>query len=98
MLTTGVRELKARLSQILREVQRGELVLVTDRGRVVAELRQPGTGATAPESREERALSRMAADGHLRLAERAPSGYPKSPIRSPAGTAVKLLNEERGDR
>ena len=42
MKAVGIRELKARLSQYIREVRRGEVVLVTDRGEVVAELRQPG--------------------------------------------------------
>ncbi|HKP27957.1 MAG TPA: type II toxin-antitoxin system prevent-host-death family antitoxin, partial [Gemmatimonadales bacterium] len=97
MLTIGVRELKARLSQILREVQRGEVVLVTDRGRVVAEMRQPGLGATVPESPEDRALARLAAEGHVRLAEPKGFGYPRSPIRSPDGTALELLREERGE-
>ena len=98
MLTIGVRELKARLSQILREVQRGELVLVTDRGRVVAELRQPGLAAPVQASRDEQALGRLAAEGHLRLAEEPASGYPKSPIRAPEATAKDLLREERGER
>jgi antitoxin (DNA-binding transcriptional repressor) of toxin-antitoxin stability system len=40
--TAGVRELKAHLSAYLRDVERGDVVLVTDRGRVVAELRPPG--------------------------------------------------------
>jgi len=39
MKTAGVREIKAHLSGYLREVAHGEVVLVTDRGRVVAELR-----------------------------------------------------------
>ena len=38
-----VKELKNRLSHYLREVAGGELVLVTDRGKVVAELRRPST-------------------------------------------------------
>jgi antitoxin (DNA-binding transcriptional repressor) of toxin-antitoxin stability system len=42
MKTAGVRELKAHLSALLREVASGETLLVTDRGRVVAELRPPG--------------------------------------------------------
>ena len=40
MRTIGIRELKAELSRVLRDVQRGDTVLVTDRGRVVAELRK----------------------------------------------------------
>ena len=41
MRTIGIRELKAQLSRTLREVRDGDVFLVTDRGRVVAELRQP---------------------------------------------------------
>ena len=43
----GVRELKNRLSACLREVAAGEVVLVTDRGRVVAEFRRPRAEALA---------------------------------------------------
>src|SRR5437762_757049 len=43
--TVAVRELKNRLSAYLREVAAGEVVLVTDRGRVVAELRRPSAEA-----------------------------------------------------
>ena len=97
MRTVGVRELKASLSRLLRDVQRGELVLVTDRGRVVAELRQPGV-VVPVDSPIDRVLRHMAAEGTLRLAERSPDPYPASPLRNPAGTAVELLAEERGDR
>lgn len=97
MRTIGVRELKARLSQILREVQRGEVLLVTDRGRVVAELRQPGATTFSTTSTEEQALGRMASGGSLRLAERRVEHYPPSPIRSAAGTANDLLSQERGE-
>jgi hypothetical protein len=97
MRTIGVRELKARLSQVLREVQQGESVLVTDRGRVVAELRLPDASAWAANAPPP-AITRLAAKGHLRLAAPAPDPYPASPISSPAGLARKLLDEERGDR
>jgi hypothetical protein len=39
--TVNLQTLKAELSAFLRHVQRGDVVLVTDRGRVVAEIRQP---------------------------------------------------------
>lgn len=42
MRTVGIRELKNRLSEYLRLVRRGERILVTDRGEVMAELRRPG--------------------------------------------------------
>jgi antitoxin (DNA-binding transcriptional repressor) of toxin-antitoxin stability system len=41
----AIKELESRLSACLRDVQAGEGVRVTDRGRVVAELRQPGPAA-----------------------------------------------------
>jgi antitoxin (DNA-binding transcriptional repressor) of toxin-antitoxin stability system len=42
MKTVGIRELKNRLSEYLREVRAGESVLVTDRGEVIAEVSPPG--------------------------------------------------------
>lgn len=44
MKSVGLRELKNRLSEYVREVRSGEAVLVTDRGEVVAELIAPGQG------------------------------------------------------
>ena len=44
MKSVGVRELKNRLSEYIRQVRAGESVLVTDRGEVVAELAPPGQG------------------------------------------------------
>ena len=38
MQTVGIRELKARLSRHLRRVQRGERLIVTDRGQAIATL------------------------------------------------------------
>ncbi len=39
MKAVGIKQLKARLSEYLREVRRGETLLVTDRDEVIAELR-----------------------------------------------------------
>ena len=96
MRTIGVRELKAQLSRVLRDVQSGEAFLVTDRGRVVAELRKPD-GGILTESRVERALSRLAASGVLRVAERPMASYAASPLRMPDGSARDLLNADRDD-
>lgn len=96
MRTIGIRELKGRLSQVLRDVGSGEVFLVTDRGRVVAELRRPDAGPLVL-STEERALARLAAEGHLRVAERPTMTYRESPVRSPDGLAQQLIDEDRGD-
>lgn len=95
MRTIGVRELKAHLSRVLREIQlSGEVVLVTDRGRVVAELRLP-TPSPAEETPADRGLRRLAAEGGLRVAERRQEPHRKSPLTHAAGTAQALLAAER---
>ena len=98
MRVVGIRELKAQLSSVLREVQRGETILVTDRGRVVAEIRQPGDANTA-RSRAEEGLLRLAARGELRLARRPKRPLPPSPISTPMpeGTAQELIDWVRGE-
>ena len=98
MVTVGIRELKNRLSEYLRLVRTGELVQVTDRGTVVAEIQAPG-------------LTRYAARvpaGLLELARRheATLGLPNDPSlyevgRAPAldgMTTQELLDAERGER
>lgn len=95
MKAVGIRELKARLSRYLRDAQAGEVILITDRGRVVAELRAPGPDTPA-QSETDRALRRLADTGALRIGERHDPGlYERSPLRVPAGTARQLLEEER---
>ncbi|CAN5922883.1 hypothetical protein BH11GEM2_BH11GEM2_10920 [soil metagenome] len=96
MRTIGIRELKAELSRVLRDVQRGDIVLVTDRGRVVAELRKPDA-STWSASPHERALARLSAGGHVRIAEPAAAPYPRSPLKSRKGLAQQLLDEDRSE-
>ena len=96
MKTIGIRELKARLSQVLRDVANGDVYLVTDRGRVVAELRKPDV-AQRDVAPEERDLARLAAEGHLRVAERPRGPYRASPLRVRKGLAQQLIDEERGE-
>jgi prevent-host-death family protein len=69
MRAAGVREIKNRLSEYLRLVAEGETVLVTDRGRVVAQLAPPPVHAP-PALSENDALRRLAAAGKIRLPER----------------------------
>ena len=96
MRTIGIRELKARLSSVLRDVQRGDHILVTDRGRVIAELRLPDTSQWN-DSPAQRARARLAAEGHLRIAERAARTYQRSPIKAPSGLALEMLGADRGE-
>jgi len=90
-----VRELKNRLSAYLREVAQGEIVLVTDRGRVVAELRRPST-SLQPSGRDE-ALARLHAEGVLLPGlPQDPAAYRRTRIRL-EGKSQHLLDADRGE-
>jgi antitoxin (DNA-binding transcriptional repressor) of toxin-antitoxin stability system len=64
MKTVRVRDLRERLSAYLREVRRGEAILVTDHGEVVAELRQPNPADRVP-TRDELAYRELVGRGLL---------------------------------
>jgi prevent-host-death family protein len=97
MKSVGLRELKNRLSEYVREVRSGESVLVTDRGEVVAELLPVGQ---APDERGvPSGLMALARRGQMTLgASNDATLYPKlSPLLKRHRGAV-LLDEERGTR
>lgn len=96
MNTVGVPELKNRLSEYLRRIHQGEEIFVTDRGRVVAELRQPGR---EPADAAYPGLERHARAGKARVG--APSRldlYPPATSGVPSCTVRRLLDQEQGDR
>lgn len=67
MYTAGIREFKAKISQYLADVRRGEVILITDRGEVVAEVRSPlGPAGQDPRTR---ALGGLVLRGELRLGD-----------------------------
>jgi prevent-host-death family protein len=97
MKTVGLRELKNRLSEYVREARSGEGVLVTDRGEVVAELIPPGQGIDERSVPSE--LAALARKGQLTLgASNDAEIYPKLPAVLKRHRAVDLLDEERGTR
>jgi antitoxin (DNA-binding transcriptional repressor) of toxin-antitoxin stability system len=98
MKTAGIRDLKARLSGYLRDVARGDVVLVTDRGRVVAELRPPGSPERAV-SRADLRYHALVERGLLRPAA-APGAIDWSAaprVRLRRGTSQELLEAERAE-
>src|SRR5579859_8078082 len=97
MKSVGLRELKNRLSEYVREVRSGEGVWVTDRGEVVAELIPPGQGSQQPGVPA--GLVALARRGQLTLgASNKPAVYPKLSRLLKRHQATELLNEERGAR
>jgi antitoxin (DNA-binding transcriptional repressor) of toxin-antitoxin stability system len=92
MITVGLKVLKNRLSEYIRAVSSGEIVLVTDRDRVVAEIRAPaGRGP-------------LVSDAHLAEAMRrgwvsAPvMPSPSVPPRAPVAPLSEILSELERDR
>jgi len=97
MKTVGLRELKNRLAEYVREVRSGEGVLVTDRGEVVAELVPPGAATT--ESGAPSGLVALAKAGRLTLgADNDAAAYPKLSRLLKRHRAAELLDAERGGR
>lgn len=97
MKAVGIRELKDRLSAYLRLVRSGEVVLVTDRGEVVAELRPPGPSTQASDIPPK--LVELARQGLVTLGPpNDPALYAPLSQVMPDGAALRLLEEERGNR
>ena len=97
MKAVGLRELKNRLAEYVRQVRAGEEVLVTDRGAVVAELGPPGR--TAVNGAVPAGLVDLAIRGLLTVgAPNDASAYPKLPRVLTPGRVTRLLDEERGPR
>ncbi len=93
----AVKELKNRLSAYLREVASGEVVLVTDRGKVVAELRRPTREMRLGAIEE--ALERWHAEGLLVPGlpqDRA--AYRRTRVALDGVRSADLLEAERGNR
>ena len=97
MKSVGLRELKNKLSEYVREVRSGEIVMVTDRGEVVAELLP--AGQRLDETGVSSGLMALAKKGHLTLgASNDAMLYPKLSPLLKRHRATVLLDEERGIR
>ena len=99
MRVVGIRELKAKLSAYVREVARGEVFLVTDRDRVVAELRPPGATLAAPGDELEESIRALIDAGELAPPARSKDGWSWE-VRGaglPEGTALRVLDELRSE-
>lgn len=95
MKSTGIAELKTRLSRYLERVKNGEEVVITDRGRPVARI-VPIRGGEAPASRRERlARAGLLLPGRGRLRPgllRPPKGDPRI-----GRSVLEALLEERAE-
>ena len=98
METVGIRQLKNNLSKYVRQVEGGDVLIVTDRGRVVAEMVPPGSSRRRD---IHPGLLEMERRGQIRLATRPndPSLYRRMPHIDLGGKTIQdLIDEIRGDR
>jgi prevent-host-death family protein len=94
MRTVGLKTLKNKLSEYVRLAAAGETVVITDRGRTVAELGPP---RPEPRSWRERGIR----EGWIRPAVRGPDWPPPKPRPIPGLTLEQLmadLDKDREDR
>lgn len=85
-----MREAKAKLSQILRDVQRGGEWTITDHGRPVARVSSPESSELALEER----LRRLEERGWIEPLDHEPLPLPR-PLPLPKGLASRWLTEDR---
>ena len=96
--TVNIRALKDKLSAYLRDVQHGDVLLVTDRGRVIAELRQPTLNHHALDAVQDRE-QKMMERGDLRIGlPNSPTAYRKTGVRLAEADIDAVLAWTRGDR
>ena len=91
--TVGARELKTRLGTYLRQVQKGTTLIVTERGRPVAELRPLSIETQG----EEAHLDELVALGILSRQAKTPLA-PFKPIRTKGPLVSTAIIEDREDR
>jgi antitoxin (DNA-binding transcriptional repressor) of toxin-antitoxin stability system len=99
MKSVGIKQLKAHLSEYVRQIKAGEVVLVTDRDEVVAELRPP-TSHHARTNDTEAMLQRLASEGEVTRAQHTKEAWAWKAKGAglPSGSASKILDELRADR
>lgn len=93
MRSVGLKVLKNRLSEYVRLAAQGEVVLVTDRDRVVAELTPPSAGRSRDLA--DAVLAEAVREGWIRPAAMAQAG---APPRRPVAKLRALLAELDDDR
>jgi len=84
METVGIKQLKTHLSRYVQRARRGERIIITERGKEVAEL--------VPPSSEREAVLSLASQGKLSWSGRKPSGMSGVGIRGKPLSETVLKN------
>jgi hypothetical protein len=93
----GVKELKNNLSAYLREVRRGTRIFISDRGVIVAELREPLQNSVGPLPLPP-ALADWISTGIVSPPLTKKEKLPSSPVKVGSGIALELLEADRGEK
>ena len=91
--TIGIGKLKSNLSSYIREVKAGTTILITDHGDIVAELRAPEKEYA--QLKRDRLRQEWIDAGKLLLPQEDKKPLKRSPISFPAGTSIRILDDER---
>jgi antitoxin (DNA-binding transcriptional repressor) of toxin-antitoxin stability system len=92
----GLRELKNRLTEYVRDARAGESILITDRGEVVAEINPPRRAIV--DSSVPPGLLDLARRGLVTLGNKTAAPYRRPRGRVKWEDVTALLDEERGER
>lgn len=95
MRTVGLKALKNKLSEYVRAASSGETVVITDRGRVVAELVAPQH--LSDRYKDHPVLARGVREGWITAAQN-PGGEPPPASTVPGVTFERLMTDLRRDR
>lgn len=96
MKAVGIKTLKNRLSEYVRIAARGEVVLVTDRDRVVAELRAPSIGRATV--LDDALLAAAVREGLLRPPLLPGLGLPPRRPLMPLAELLRGIDSDRSER
>ena len=94
MASTGIRDLKNNLSRYVRRIEAGERISVTAHGRVVAEMGPPGAYPAGRLSHYDSLIASGAVRPPLENGDPL-ADWPD--IHLPAGTAARLIDDDRGE-
>lgn len=97
MKRVGIKALKNNLSAVIREVEAGATVLVTDRDRVVARITPEPVATVGVETNDE-ILARLERDGVLKRSRARVTGPPPRLGSVPIDELMRQLDEDRADR
>ena len=96
MKAIGVKALKAKLSEYLRLVKSGEIILITEREEVVAEIHPSRRQSLAPENLDQ-ALSLLAEKEGATLRSELPLSWPGPTAKTIGVSSKELLDSLRKD-